>query len=107
MAAQNIKFQAYVGKNKDNNKRYEMCFNKTQVIKGGTKYSFKAKDGLLRPCLLKSKTKTEASIIFIRCGKTKVVNINCIIPYQEELVDKPYRHVKNDKYTSVLNQLFV
>ena len=106
LAAQNIKFQAYLGNKKDNKSRYEMHPNKTSIIPTGTKYLFKAKDGLFTPCLLKSKTKSEAIVLLFRSGKQQRVPVNSIVPYAEDLVDKPYRHTTDNKYVSVLNQLF-
>lgn len=102
LAAKNIKFQAYLGNKKDNKNRYEMGFNNTHIISGENKYLYKAKNGLYRPCLLINKNKTKATIIFIRCGKEKEVPIDSIIPYNEELVDKPHT---DSKHMSLLDQL--
>ena len=105
LAKQNIKFQNYVGNNKA--KRYEMCYNIRKKPMDDVKYLYKAKDGLLKPCLLQSKSKDDCKVVLMRCGKQKTVSMKQLIPYQAELEDKPHRHTKNNKYVSVINQLFV
>ena len=102
LAAQNIKFQAYLGNKKDNRNYYQINPDKALIIPAGAKYSFKAKNGLFIPCLLKSKTKTEAAITLIRCGTPRIVPNDSIIAHNKELINKPYRHTTRNNYTILL-----
>ena len=51
---------------------------------------YKAKDGLLRPCIVVKQKRNSVYVKFIRCGKEKKISPNKIIPYESQLLDKPY-----------------
>ena len=70
------------------------------------KYLFKANDGLFRSCLLKANENGKATIVLTCSGKEQTASMKQLVPYKAELDHKPFRHTKNDKYTSVLDQLF-
>ena len=58
----------------------------------GPTHLFMAKDGLLRPCTATKQHENSVSVTFVRCGKTKTVYANSLIPYVPYLLDKPHIH---------------